>query len=937
MPNNKSINSSSEKATLGMLGYALKRLIRGKSLFLALFLSVALAITLFSGILQGADAVGASILSSALEATDVDFVSSAEDRNLTRTSLTEVEEAIASLEHVARVEHLIRSVEQEARAGIEVVVSGSNESIPFTIVAIASDSNLVSGLSGLERLEPGMVYVDVASINATLFNEGDSLTLQVPTYVLGGSLVDIQNRFLDVQVGGVVEVDDRLFSITMGRYALFLRSLFVGLGETGRRPPYKLMFMSEETFLGWMNQIYGEKRRHTRVLIAETIIGLDRESLLNPWDIADSKRQVMLVYERVNSLGARFGYVPQNYLGGLLEVVDLSSSQMRTNTMLLAAPVFFTAWYLGATVSEISLSQRRREIGLLFTRGFTHGQIFYIFLFEALLVGLLAGASGILLGAWIVPLVLPGLGGLQVILSSSPAVVIISFIFSCALALFATYRPAKRAISLNIVDALKEYQGEEEEATGSWHEPALALILGLYRVVMLILGLTVEQFRPPTANLIVFIVYSTWWGVDFILTYTAPVLLFWGFTKLVVQYSPWLQSVLDRLGRVLIGDIAHVSFLSVRRNAKRAAASTFMAALIVGYGIFVIGAVASDNDYTERFTRLTISADASVWLFDMENADSLSIKIAGLEGVASATVETWLEAQSSLGVIPVRIIDPIEWRNIAYIEEDWLKGANAFEKMEEVKTNVIMEKGAASLIGVTIGSNMLIKLGDQVHTFTVVGLYGRDPGPGWAPQNPTLYIPNTYAIMDKYLDLSRILVKFEEGIDITGFKESVEALHPDVEGVDIVEAIIQGSLNNIFITGPGRVQKLGVYFAALVSSLGITMVVSTALRSRWKELTVMAIRGYSNNQLRSALFIESLGLTLFSIVLGVGIGLIMLHGEIVVYNAIHSAVLQRRLVFPPSAQLTLTTVIGFLFISTVMPIILAVRSVSNNLTWRVQE
>jgi ABC-type antimicrobial peptide transport system permease subunit len=920
-----------------MLGYALKRLVRGKSLFLALFLSVTLAVTLFSGILQGADAVGASILSTALEATDVDFVSSAEDRNLTKTSLTEVEEAIASLEHVVRVEHLIRSVEQEARAGIEVVVSGSNESMPFTIVAIASDSNLVSGLSGLERLEPGMVYVDVASINATLFSEGDSLTLQVPTYVPGGSLVDIQNRFFDVQVGGVVEVDDRLFSIAMGRYALFLRSLFVGLGKTDRRPPHKLMFMSEETFLGWMNQIYGEKRRHTRVLIAETIIGLDRESLLNPWDIADSKRQVKLVYEKVNGLGARFGYIPQNYLGSLLDVVDLSSSQMRTNTMLLAAPVFFTAWYLGATVSDISLSQRRREIGLLFTRGFTHAQVFYIFLFEALFVGLLAGASGILLGAWIVPLVLPGMSGLQVILSSSPAVVIISFIFSCVLALFAAYRPAKRAISLNIVDALKEYQGGEEEAIGSWHEPALALILGLYRVVMLILGLTVEQFRPPTANLIVFIVYSTWWGVDFILTYTAPVLLFWGFTKLVVQYSPLLQSVLGRLGRVLVGDTAYFLSLDIRRNAKRVAASTFMAALIVGYSIFIIGAVSSANDYTERFTRLTIGADASVWLFDMENADATNTKIAGLKGVASATVETWFEAQSSLGVIPVRIIDPKEWGNIAYIEEGWLEGANVFEKMEGVKTNVIMEKGAASFIGATIGSNVLIKLGDQVHTFTVVGLFGRDPGPGWAPQNPTLYIPNTYEINDKYLELSRILVEFEEGADILGFKESVETLHPDVEGVDVAEAIIQGSLNNIFITGPGRVQKLGVYFAALVSSLGVAMVVSTALGIRWKELTVMAIRGYSNGQLRSALFIESMGLTLFSIVLGLGVGIIMLHGEIVVFNAVHSAVLQRRIAFPPSAQMTLVIIIGLLVISTATPIILAVRRVYENLTWIVQE
>ncbi len=919
-----------------MLVYAIKRLVRGRSLFLALFLSVALAATLFSGILQGADAVGASVLSSALGATDVDFVSSAEDRNLTRTFLADVEEAISGLEHVARVEHLIRSVEQEARAGIEVVISGSNESVPFTIVAIASDSNLVSGLSGVGRLEPGMVYVDAGSINATMFGEGDSVTLQVPTYVPGGTLANIQSRFLDVEVGGVVEVDERLFSIAMGRYALFLRTLLVGLGEMGRRPPHQLMFMSEETFLGWMNQIYAEERRHTRVLIAETIIGLDREGLLNPWDITDSMQRVKLVYERINSLGARFGYVPKNYLGELLETVDLSTSRMRTNTMLAAAPVFFTAWYLGVTVSDMSLGLRRREIGLLFTRGLTHGQVFYVFLFEALLVGLLAGAAGLLLGAWIILFVLPGLGALQILRNSSLVTVTVTLVFSSVLAFFAVYRPAKRAISLNIVDALREYQ-EEEEVAGSWQEPLLALSLGCYRVAMLILGLTVEQFRPATSNLVVFILYSTWWGVDFILTYTAPILFFWGFTKLLIQHSSWFHNFLARLARALIGEKALFSSLSLRRNARRTAASTFMTALIVGYGISVIGAVASTDDYTERFTKLTIGADASVWLFDGENADALCTRITGLEDAELATVETWFDAQSSLGVISVRIIDPIEWGEIAYIEEGWLDGDNSFEKMAEEKTNAIMEKGAAAFMGASIGSNVLIKLGDRIHTFTVVGLFGRDPGPGWAPQSPSLYIPDTYKVKEKYLGLTRVLVRLKDGADLAGFGESVEALHPDIEGVDVTEAIIRGSSANVFLTGPRRVQRLGVYFAALVSSLGVVLVASTSLRSRWKELTVMAMRGFSEAQLGAVLLTESLGLTIFSIALGAGVGLVMLRGETVVYNAVQSAVLQRRIVFPISSQMTLAFVVGLLIISTVTPILLAVRRVSNNLTWRIME
>lgn len=917
-----------------MFSYALKRITRGRYAFLAFFLSVAVAATLFSGILQGADAVGASMLSEALEATDIDMVSSAEDRNLTRTSLAEVEGAIGALEHVSMVEHLIRSVELVGGAGIEVIVEGQNGSIPFTIVSIAPDSRLVGGIAGVERLEEGVVYVDVGSVNSTIFHSGDPLTLKVPTYLVGGNILDIQNRYLDIRVGGVVEVDDRLYSIAMGRYGLFLRALLIGSGQIVRREPHNLMFMSEETFLGWMRAIYAEHRRHARVLVAETVISLDRAALLNAWDIQGSRRQAQLVFEKVNSLGARFGYVPLNYLGDLLEVVDVFSSRMKTGTMLVAAPVFFTAWYLGSTVSDISLGLRRREIGLLFTRGLTQRQVLYSLLIEALLVSLLSGAIGVLLGASITSLVLPGMVVAHVFGSASPLTVGVSFAFSCSIALMAIYWPAKRAIGLSIVDALREHRGEEE-VSGSWHEPALALSLGAYRVVMLVLGLTVEQFRPETSNLIVFVLYSTWWGVDYILTYIAPILFFWGATTLFIQHQPWFHVFLDRLARLVVGDAAQPSTLSVRRNPRRTAAAAFMAALILGYSVSVIGAISSTDDYTERFTRLTVGADASVWLFKTKGADGLADEIRGIEGVESATTEAWFEAESSLGVIPVRIIDPDEWSRVAYIESDWIQETGVFETMAEEKTNAIVERGAARTLGATVGSKVLIKLGEVVHTFTVVGLFGREPGPGWTTQDPTLYIPKAYEISEEDVSLTRILVKLKRDADASVIEDRVRDLDPNIEGVDFAESLVEGAMANVFLAGPRRVEEMGVYFAVLVSSMGVVVIIWTALMSRSKEITVMAIRGFSFRQLSAALVVENLGTILFSMALGLGVGMVMLRGENVVYNAAYSSVLMRRIVFPPLAQSTLVVVVGMLILSTIVPILLSVRHASQKPTWRI--
>jgi hypothetical protein len=920
-----------------MYSYALKRLTRGKGLFLALFLSVALAATLFSGILQGADAVSASMLNIVQGATEVDLVFSAENRNITRTSLSEVESAIGNLEHVAWVEHLIRSTEQEPGSGIEVDVPGAQHVMGFTVVALSNDSPLLAGIEGIDVLESDKIYVASGSRNSSLFNEGTPVVLSVPTYIPGGDILDIQKRYAQFTVGGVVNIDDSLFSIAYGRYTDFLVSLLTGTTQTIRRPTHQLMFMSEETFLDWIHWIYTEGRRHTRVLVAETIIGLDRDTLLNPWNLADSSREVHLVADRVNSLGAQFGFSLVNHLEGLLESIEAVSANMKNNTVLVAAPVFFTAWYLGVTVSEIGLNRRRREIGLLFTRGFTHRQITYVLLFEVLLVGLLAGAVGLLMGSIIFPLVISGMKFSQAFGTISPITAGVSFAFSGALALMVMYRPALRAVSQEVIDALREYQSEAEDAPDAWHTPAISMILGLYRVAMLIFGVTVEQFRPATGNFFVFLAYSTWWGVDFILTYIAPILLFWGFTKLLVQHFSLFPQILERINRGLVGDIAHFSTLSARRNVRRTAASMFMAALILAYGVSVIGGISSTDDFTQRFVRHTIGADASVWLFDVGSAEEIKGLVEEVEGVEAATIERWFQAQSPAGLISIRIIDPSPWSNIAYMEEGWIQDPEVFSLMDETSTYALLDKGAAELTGATKGFPWLIQIGDKVHTFVVADLYGRDPGANVRIQSPTLYIPDTYHIRERDIDSSRLLVKLEEGTDTSKIKAEIEALDPDIEGVEIADEIVGVAVSNPFLASARQVEELGVSFAALISSLGIILVVTTTLTSRGKELTVMAIRGFSSRQLAVILLVENLGMTLFSILIGFTVSLVMLSGQVGLVNSTLPFFIQRRVVFPVSAQLKLAAVIGVLVASTILPILLSVERISKNPLWRTHE
>ncbi|MCJ7573782.1 hypothetical protein MUO93_05905, partial [Candidatus Bathyarchaeota archaeon] len=169
------------------------------------------------------------------------------------------------------------------------------------------------------------------------------------------------------------------------------------------------------------------------------------------------------------------------------------------------------------------------------------------------------------------------------------------------------------------------------------------------------------------------------------------------------------------------------------------------------------------------------------------------------------------------------------------------------------------------------------------------------------------------------------------------FKTAVEALSPNVQKVDITSLYSEKTINNIFLAGPRRVEELGIYFSSLVASVGVLLVVSTILRSRWKELTLMTVRGFSPRQLEASLLLENVGMSLFAAALGVAIGFVALKGQAQVFNMVVPTMLQRQVVFPMASTINLLLVIAVLLAATVAPILVAVRRITDKPSWKTEE
>ena len=202
-----------------------------------------------------------------------------------------------------------------------------------------------------------------------------------------------------------------------------------------------------------------------------------------------------------------------------------------------------------------------------------------------------------------------------------------------------------------------------------------------------------------------------------------------------------------------------------------------------------------------------------------------------------------------------------------------------------------------------------------------------------------MYVSHTFMenIKERYIDQRRIIVNLDDNVDVPTVKAALEAVDGDVQRVDIASINLANAVDNIIMAGPKQIQVLGTYFAGLVASVGIVLIISTMIRSRMKELTIMSIRGYSPSQLAITLLVEHLGMDIFAILLGGGVGVFTLYGVVNLLNSALGFIFSYRVVFPTHVFVQMGAIIGLIIVSTIVPIVVAVNRISAEPDLKLEE
>jgi putative ABC transport system permease protein len=139
----------------------------------------------------------------------------------------------------------------------------------------------------------------------------------------------------------------------------------------------------------------------------------------------------------------------------MTEIADMLTSTTTIMTMLLGAVAGVSLLVGGIGIMNImlvSVTERTREIGIRLAIGARRGDVLLQFLVEAMVLASLGGLIGVilaLLASWL----LAGMIGIP--FTPDASIVFLSFVFSAVVGVAFGYFPARRAATLNPIEALR--------------------------------------------------------------------------------------------------------------------------------------------------------------------------------------------------------------------------------------------------------------------------------------------------------------------------------------------------------------------------------------------------------------------------------------------------------------------------------------------------
>jgi ABC-type antimicrobial peptide transport system permease subunit len=929
--------------------YPIKRVFRNWKLFTALLIGITLAAIFFTGLTIKANVAAEQSLDNQISSvmTDIDCYVP-----LNMTTFPLVYKNLTSIEGIINVDYLATFYSPSNLSSENFTISHyySYASFPRSSPIYDEWTDKPAG-----EIPANSTYIVAGSDLASRVKVGDNITaqftFQAPKYY-NSSIIAV-----NLTVAGYATLTDKGWAQVQG-------SSYYSEGSYGN-------YRNDLLIIDWENTLepIWNASLESSTIPFRFAISVDRDNLISPWNTQASAAKIALIADSAeNQIRGYIAYPSVN--SALSNTLMYSSSNLSgflVSFFFVSFPIFFVAWYLGSTVSDVSFNIRRREIGLLSTKGLSSGQIQRMFLTEALVVGIVGGFLGVI-GGLLLNQYYAGSIDLNALFTYggfTPEIMIITIIFAVILSLTSVFWSSKRASRIPAVEALRN----DNSADYKNHRriiPIIAVVLGGYKLVIYALGLNIPQLLSQelynSGNLFLSLLYTPIYWFDLIMTYIGPFLFFWGITKLLIRDSTKFQTAISKISSVM-GDLGTLAAKNVRRNPARLAAIAFVIALIMGLAVQVTGQIATQEDYIPRTVRAQVGADITVNLGNASMGEIvLNQLLTNVSSIQNATVERILQPRvgDNYNQVNIKTIDPDTWGLSAYYEEGWFSGNTLDDILKALKADnntVVVSRSLAKQYEKHLYDTITVNFNSCPRTLKIVGFFGPEAsdtpggsinvvGSGGVYSTTQGYYGNGYnSAYDCYAprDLfnvtgadsgiykvesftTNVLIKLKPGANGTEVANQIRNSDFDVSSVKSFDeewrrsggyknSLTYSSLQTLDI------QSFGLAFAVISASVGTALITIVSLKERSREATLLSVRGLSYRQLVWMFLVESLAIISFAVILGAVVGVIMDYGTVASSNAsVYSwnlSLVTPRVMYPADAVATIATYAALIYAATI--------------------
>ncbi|MHA1166804.1 MAG: FtsX-like permease family protein [Candidatus Hodarchaeales archaeon] len=561
---------------------------------------------------------------------------------------------------------------------------------------------------------------------------------------------------------------------------------------------------------------------------------------------------------------------------------------------ILSMPVILTGWYLLNFSFSHTFEERKREIAGLKSRGFSNNQLWFMVIFEALLLGIIGAIAGLILGIAINAVLETStsflvfdfsLLSLDSISSITPITLLTAAVAAIVIMIIVSIIPVTSIINLPVDEITQEEQigATEKFSVNQIKIPAVMMITGF----IISIGLFANSSEVAGDSFLT------------ILALVGLLAFITGSLSFMANIARFLPMFIEKLHIGLNSPHLFLVSRELSRRSKKTTAAFIVLALTLAFGIFSSLTIQSSNYYLLQDAYFEVGSDVSIeftgasgfgnvpesnW-FRLSNKTIYPeikniVRFLHYQGIMLDPGEPYPLSPSSIrntiintgGVLNIIFINASEYMEGAYHRDFFIESDGDTDPLVALNSNpnstALIDRQTAIENNITLGDIIRFSTGrDRVYEGEgeVVGIVDFF-SPGFQSGYDSFIITDRRSLNTEFRSAeytsSWFLIDLE---DKSSGLEVSDRIQKDrfIFGVDRVNSVeeITIQLSDEFSTLM-QTLNLDFYYSLIVSAVGFLIVLEIRVQERKKEIGAIKALGMSNNQTVLMILLEG-GISIF--------------------------------------------------------------------------